>query len=66
MKKSVKRMLCLFLLGLRTTETFVLLQKQTSDKVSVGLLLKGPRIKKKRCLLKYIYMFTFQLQLYCP
>lgn len=57
-KKSVKRMFCLFLLDLRTTETFVLLQKQTSNKVSVGLLLKGPKNQEENMFTK-IYLSVY-------
>lgn len=49
---SVKRMFCIFLLNLRTKETFVLFQKQTSEKVSAWLLLKGPENQEEKVFTK--------------
>lgn len=50
----MKKMCCVFLLDLRTTEIFVPFQRSITDKVSVWLLLKGPKNQEEKCLLKYV------------
>lgn len=68
---SVKKMFCVFLLDLRSTETLVLFQKHIIHKVSVWLLLRGPKNQEEKMFTKiclnlglYVYIHTQILALY--
>lgn len=63
---SVKKMFCVFLLDLRSTETLVLFQKHIIHKVSVWLLLRGPKNQEEKMFTKiclnlglYVYIHKY-------
>lgn len=60
----VKKMFCVFLLGLRTAEKFVLFQKHITDKVSVWLLLKGPKNQEEKMFTKICLNFVLYVYIH--
>lgn len=60
----MKKMFFVFLLDLRTTETFVLFQKHITDKVSVWLLLKGPKNQEEKMFTKICLVFVLYVYIH--
>lgn len=60
----MKKMFFVFLLDLRTTETFVLFQKHITDKVSVWLLLKGPKNQEEKMFTKICLIFVLYVYIH--